>query len=657
MHEVPPWQRDARIVSAATAYAKLGFEVLPLHGIVDGACACGNPDCGSPGKHPALDGGFHGATSDVPTVEAWFQKRANANLGLRPPPLIVFDIDPRNGGDESWDRWIAKHGECPDTVEVITGSGGRHIYLRAEQPIKNQKLGGDYFGIDVICATGYVVAPPSKHISGRRYEWEGDFDLAELQPLDGDPFAQLPSAWLSALQVATVQNVAPGNREAPILSSPPVGEFERVRAALFTLSADSYHDWIQYGQILHQTCWHGSFELWCEWSQTSDRFKDENDCRRKWLSFDKNGAAGLGTLFSDASSLGRQADTPQPPAVPTNLIVPFKAMTERITATPCIVKDLWPAEGVILVYGESGQGKTFYALDGALHVATGREWCGQAVERGPVIYVNGEGKNGFAKRLRGWQIHHNVSDVELENFYGTTSSVPLTDPAWVDALLTEAKAIEPTLVVVDTLARNFGGADENSTKDMTLFVQQLERLQNALGCAVLVVHHTSKGDKESPRGNGALRAAIDAEFRVEREPHQTRVTNTKQRDLDAYDDLAFQPLTIEFSATAEDEEPVSTLVFVWQSGGATEQVIDLITPQQRELLELICTMQAETRERLNAMGRQDELAWVSRRELGKRTDMDSTTLRVQLSRLKASGRVSVTRHDVRIEGENDALKA
>ena len=223
--------------------------------------------------------------------------------------------------------------------------------------------------------------------------------------------------------------------------------------------------------------------------------------------------------------------------------------------------------------------------------------------------------------------------------------------------MTEAKAIEPTLVVVDTLARNFGGADENSTKDMTLFVQQLERLQNALECAVLVVHHTSKGDKESPRGNGALRAAIDAEFRVEREPHQTRVTNTKQRDLDTFNDLAFQPLTIEFSATAEDEEPVSTLVFVWQSAGATEQVIDLLPPQQRELLELIRTMQAETRERLNAMGRQDELAWVSRRELGKRTDMDSTTLRVQLSRLKASGRVSVTRHDVRIEGENDALKA
>ena len=49
---------------AALAYARRGWRVFPLHGIVRGTCTCGHPDCSSPGKHPLVRRGLYEATTD-----------------------------------------------------------------------------------------------------------------------------------------------------------------------------------------------------------------------------------------------------------------------------------------------------------------------------------------------------------------------------------------------------------------------------------------------------------------------------------------------------------------------------------------------------------------------------------------------------------------
>jgi len=94
---------------------------------------------------------------------------------------VALDIDPRNGGDES----LRDLGPLCDTVTALTGGGGQHLVFRSDGPIPDRK--GARPGLDII-ANGYIVAAPSRHISGRHYEWEigrapGQIALAQLPPV------------------------------------------------------------------------------------------------------------------------------------------------------------------------------------------------------------------------------------------------------------------------------------------------------------------------------------------------------------------------------------------------------------------------------------------------------------------------------------------
>jgi len=84
--------------------------------------------------------------------------------------VVVMDIDPRNGGNESERQLIEQYGDLPDTAEVITGGGGKHLYFYDYSGLfKNMTLAQ---GIDFKGARGFVVSPPSLHPSGNRYYWK-----------------------------------------------------------------------------------------------------------------------------------------------------------------------------------------------------------------------------------------------------------------------------------------------------------------------------------------------------------------------------------------------------------------------------------------------------------------------------------------------------
>lgn len=85
-----------------------------------------------------------------------------------------MDIDPRHGGDDTLLQLEQDNGKLPDTVESLTGGGGRHIFLKHPGGrISNDQTGQTFgAGIDVRADGGYVVAPPSNHISGIEYMWE-----------------------------------------------------------------------------------------------------------------------------------------------------------------------------------------------------------------------------------------------------------------------------------------------------------------------------------------------------------------------------------------------------------------------------------------------------------------------------------------------------
>ena len=181
------------MADAAQWYASKGIPVFPVHRANKGECSCGNPRCEHPGKHPRTAHGFKDASNNPGRVAAWWKRWPEANIGMptgKASGFLVLDIDPRNGGSESFESLTLKHGRLPGTAEQITGGGGRHIFLRHSGLATPATLAP---GIDVKSNGGYVILAPSIHLSGNSYQWDGRAGAkALLKP------AEIP-AWLMKL--------------------------------------------------------------------------------------------------------------------------------------------------------------------------------------------------------------------------------------------------------------------------------------------------------------------------------------------------------------------------------------------------------------------------------------------------------------------------
>jgi putative DNA primase/helicase len=179
-------------LEAALAYARRGWPVFPLHSVQEGCCSCGRPACESAAKHPRTLHGLKDATRDEAQIRLWWNTWPDANVGIvtgTQSGLVVVDIDPRNGGDESLAELERTHGSLPKTIESLTGGGGQHFFFQHPGgSIKSKPLAE---GIDIKADGGYVVAPPSSHRSGELYRWEGAGHPEDVPP------AALPG-WLCA---------------------------------------------------------------------------------------------------------------------------------------------------------------------------------------------------------------------------------------------------------------------------------------------------------------------------------------------------------------------------------------------------------------------------------------------------------------------------
>jgi hypothetical protein len=150
------------------------------------------------GKHPlsrAVPNGLAGATTDAGRIRAWCQRWPDANLGIRTglvSGLLVADVDPRNGGDDGFADLEARHGGIPETPLVHTGGAGSHLFLAhpGTRPVSCRKNVGGFAGVDLKADGGYVVAPPSRHKSGRIYTWDAALHFEDV------PLAPCPEALL-----------------------------------------------------------------------------------------------------------------------------------------------------------------------------------------------------------------------------------------------------------------------------------------------------------------------------------------------------------------------------------------------------------------------------------------------------------------------------
>lgn len=196
-----------------------------------------------------------------------------------------------------------------------------------------------------------------------------------------------------------------------------------------------------------------------------------------------------------------------------------------------------------VAFGDPGCGKSFLAIDVALCVSTGTNFHGRKVRQGPVIYIAGEDWQGLVRRKAAWLQHHGreqAGPIFLSR-KGTSflDKEAAEDVAKTVKQLAEARG-EPALIVVDTLARNFGDGDENSTADMNKFVAAMDDLRaNWPDCVLLVVHHTGHGDKSRGRGSMALKGGADFEYRVQRDGDEMSISCVKMKNAEEPRDISF----------------------------------------------------------------------------------------------------------------------
>ena len=260
----------------------------------------------------------------------------------------------------------------------------------------------------------------------------------------------------------------------------------------------------------------------------------------------------FGALIANGIAKARAKVANDNGALPAGGAVPFtfvRVSDLRHREPQWLVDDLLEESSLALFFGDPGCGKSFLAIDLASSVATGFPFHDRETRQGSVFYIAGEGHGGLARRFAAWEQGNGIGldgqplfvSERAANLYDAESARAVADA--IDVLA--AQNGMPRLIVVDTLARSFGGGDENSTKDMNAFVAGMDDLKARYPQAtILLVHHTGHAEKGRARGSMALKGALDAEYKVTKIGDAITLTNDKMKEAATPAPIGFQTVEV-----------------------------------------------------------------------------------------------------------------
>ena len=245
-------------------------------------------------------------------------------------------------------------------------------------------------------------------------------------------------------------------------------------------------------------------------------------------------------------------------------IFPLVAFDD-LTLTPpkWIIKGLLTDHSFGCIFGASGSGKSYVALDMAASIVTGTSFCKKQIKKqGAVVYIAGEGHSGLAHRLRAWELRKKVS-LKGAPLYISKRACALGDDDFMQHVKESVDQVfekhgEISLIIVDTWARNLFG-NENDTAETGAAIRALDELKDQYKCSSLVIHHSGHTETGRGRGSSALRAALDMEYSAELDGNILSLKNTKMKEGQKPDDITFSMNHIPLGFQDEDgEEVVST---------------------------------------------------------------------------------------------------
>lgn len=504
--------------------------------------------------------------------------------GLSGVAVVDFDDirDPATGEVTDWAspivNWMVPH----TYVEISCSGCGFHVFVkvRDSEPMRKgsvpaAKLGGQAgkveFWQNLEAANGRFIA-----LTGESLNESPD----ALGSLDG-AVDYLHNHFQSAITQNTTI-AAPAEYHASTDT-----ELNEAIAILKHISPDiEYPDWLRVLQGIHYQ-FGGSdlgLQIADEWSRRGAKFND-GDVSKRWKGFStergvtwnsvcsiaRDYGADLGAIAHAARESGytstfnaehgaQQAaqllanyQGSKTETVQAGSPYPVVHVSELTFAEPhYLIDNLIEEETLAIVFGPPGAGKSFVVQDMAACIATGIDFHGHDCKQGRVIYVIGEGKSGVSRRLRAWAFDREIALDKSVPFEAVPLAVPMLDKQAVAAVCQSIEASQnssqpPALIILDTLARNFGEGDENSTQDMTKFIAAVHELMEKFGCTVLIVHHSGHAAPERARGSSALKGAADTEFRVKQDGKKIvsfELTKSKDGPLQTPMKFNFKPIEL-----------------------------------------------------------------------------------------------------------------
>jgi hypothetical protein len=515
-------------LEAALAYSRMGWHVLPVL-----------PDS----KEPALRDWPNRATTDPLVIIQWWTSNPEYNIGILAgykSNIVVFDEDPRNGGDASWLIWRQEHGDLPDTSIQLTPSGGEHHIVRYQDEIPSCKLAP---GIDLLSDGRYFLVWPSV-VNGKPYLWEASSD-----PFDGVTPAELPGNWVDAIgqrrrskpAIQEDGNIIQGNRNdgltslAGAMRSYGMRESEIVAALIVANDGrcDIPLPESDIRQIAKSIC----------------RYEPDKDIAVNMA---------LGSAAAE-SLLANKRDSHE------YYLTRATAYLDQPAPIPWLIKGWIPSYGTTMIFGESGCGKTFFALDIACHLVTGNPWRDFRTKHGTVVYLAGEGNFGLRTRIASWSIYHSRRD--LDNLYLSNRPIDMDKPGAGDQIMQAIREVVPGPVIavfIDTLNRHMSG-DENSARDVSMMLAACNQVAAETEAATILLHHVGHSDhaKRRERGSSAIRGSLDTSICVSRSKNNViEIECVKMKDAPEPSGICAELASVDLEWIDEDGEQIAGAVIV-----------------------------------------------------------------------------------------------
>lgn len=473
------------LATQAARYASLGFAIIPLYGISDGACTCGRAECRSQGKHPI---GEHGASNPIVDAEIAAEQwhaTPDANIGIvaGASQRVIIDLDSPEA------KAHLKSIADKDTLVAIeaapiakTGKGW-HVHFSDELGTYAPSVGsGDDHGIDIRGGVSYIVAPPSTHANGTTYQW-----------IQGTELTQAPVAtpWLH-------KYITDRTKAAPRIYTDDARIIEGNRNQELASIAGTLRNRGLSRSIIATTLHQANSEMVRPPLEDSE----VNNIANSVATY-----APGDTIPTDLIAMRSEQAAAADPDLPILFTKLTPLPTSHMVETdPPPIKWIWDgyiAPGTVnMLHGEGGVGKSMLALKIIEQALRGGSLFGGAFRPVPVISLDGENAPGL--------IHNRIQLTTIragDLLY--TYAVPVAILGLEDLTTSLIDHLATThgdaLFVIDSQRALWSG-DEKEQDQAGIMLRGLARHLEGKGSAILIIHHDTKAGAYS--GTSDINAAL-----------------------------------------------------------------------------------------------------------------------------------------------------